>query len=92
MAKNKRIKIAQWELGHKLNKENLDFWGQVKFIKDGIKYIGFKCDFRRVTKEEIQKVFPQVTFMMSSSQYAPEIKNSVVAFPRNTQLYMIEMG
>jgi hypothetical protein len=86
----KKIQIAQWELSHKLFSLNLDFWGCSRIIKDGVKYLAFKCEFRHVSEKQIEAAFPQAVIFSTQSQYAPEIKGKLILFPRCTKLYMVE--
>lgn len=86
-----KVNLTQGEIPAILYGMKVDYHATVTMEYKGKKFFGFKCDkISEALKEKLKSVFPQAEFFVSRSQYAPEIKSGIVAFPRKTRLYMLE--
>lgn len=88
----KKTRITQGELPAILYGLDVNFYEQRYFFSnDGKMRLGFFCDkLTDVLKAKLAAIFPQASIFNSSPEYAPEIKRSVIIFPRKTQLYMMK--
>lgn len=90
-----KVYLTQGEIHGQLYGFGLTWFstGNLSQTIEGIKkdYFYFKMDkLSKEKAEEITKTFPQAEFFVAQSQYAPEQRSSLLAFPRKTRLYMLD--
>lgn len=85
----KKKRIAQYKLPHILLEMKLDYLTFYEKKIEGKGYWLFKLRKKigQEEKDRIKQALPEVIFFTAQAQYAPELKRSILAFPKKTQLH-----